>query len=56
METMHFVAISVTDILYVTDTPLTLLQMDAISVAALVIPGSQNAMTVFLQAKIPHLA
>lgn len=53
---MHFVATSVTEMLYVTDTPLTLLQMEAISVAALVIPVSQNAMTVCLQAKIPLLA
>lgn len=50
---MHFVATSVTEILYVTDIPLTLLQMDAISVGALGIPVSQNAMTICLQAKIP---
>lgn len=56
MEAINFVDQSVTVIIYVTDTPLTLLTKDAISVAALAIPMSHHAPRAILQAKVQLLA
>lgn len=56
MEPIVFVNHSVTVIIYVTDIPLTLLTMDAISVAALAIPMSRHAPRAILQAKVQLLA
>lgn len=56
MEAIVFVNHSVTVIIYVTDIPLTLLTMDAISVAALAIPMSRHAPRAILQAKVQLLA
>lgn len=56
MEAIVFVNHSVTVILYVTDIPLTLLTMYAISVAALAIPMSHHAPRAILQAKVQLLA
>lgn len=56
MEAIAFVNHSVTVIIYVTDIPLTLLTMDAISVAALAIPMSHHAPRAILQAKVQLLA
>lgn len=55
MEPIVFVNHSVTVIIYVTDIPLTLLTMDAISVAALAIPMSRHAPRAILQAKVQLL-
>lgn len=56
MEAIVFVNHSVTVIIYVTDIPLTVLTMDAISVAALAIPMSRHAPRANLQAKVQLLA
>lgn len=56
MEAIVFVNHSVTVIIYVTDIPLTLQTMDAISVAALAIPMSHHAPHAILQAKVQLLA
>lgn len=56
MEAIVFVNHSVTVIIHVTDIPLTLLTMDAISVAALAIPMSRHAPRAILQAKVQLLA
>lgn len=56
MEAIVFVNHSVTVIIYVTDIPLTLLTVDAISVAALAIPMSRHAPRAILQAKVQLLA
>lgn len=56
MEAIVFVNHSVTVIIYVTYIPLTLLTMDAISVAALAIPMSRHAPRAILQAKVQLLA
>lgn len=56
MEAIVFVNHSVTVIIYVTDIPLTLQTMDAISVAALAIPMSRHAPRAILQAKVQLLA
>lgn len=56
MEAINFVDQSVTVIIYVTDIPLTLLTMNAISVAALAIPMSHHAPLAILLAKVQLLA
>lgn len=43
---------SVTTMIYAMDIPLTLLSMDAISVAALVIQVSRHALRAYLQVKV----